>query len=121
MNWYAADNHCRRLGGQLVEIGSPEENEAILGEIRKRGFPKKGKQFWMGLTDRGVSDNVDSLNKVHLLIKQCKLLMQYWGGYLRRCKEALAFVRSHFSIFRHKEGREFPQKRVLLILLNCGL
>ena len=52
-----------------MEIDSPEENEAILGEIRKRGFPEQKKQFWMGLTDRGVSDNVDSLNKV-LLIKQ---------------------------------------------------
>ena len=69
MNWYAADNRCRRLGGLLLEIDSPEENEAILGEIRKRGFPEQKKQFWMGLTDRGVSDNVDSLNKV-LLIKQ---------------------------------------------------
>ena len=71
MNWYAADNRCRRLGGLLLEIDSPEENEAILGEIRKRGFLKAKKQFWIGLTDRGGSDNVQSRNKIHPLIKQC--------------------------------------------------
>ena len=37
------------------------------------------------------------------------LSMQYWGGHLRICNEALVFVRSHFShpppcIYRHKEG-----------------
>ena len=53
MSWYAADRHCRREGGLLVEIDTPEENEAILGEIRKKGFLKENKQFWMGLTDRG--------------------------------------------------------------------
>ena len=68
-NWYDADSGCRRIGGSLVEIDTPEENQAILGEIRKRGYSEKRKQFWMGLTDRGVSDNVDSLNKVQLLIK----------------------------------------------------
>jgi len=52
MNWFAADNICRQLGGQLVEIDSPEENKAVLAEIRKRGFPRQRKQFWMGLTDR---------------------------------------------------------------------
>ena len=70
MNWYAADNRCKRLGGQLLEIDTAEENEAILAEIRKRGFPQQKKQFWMGLTDRGVSDNVHLLNEVHILIKQ---------------------------------------------------
>ena len=67
MNWNAANNHCKRLGSRLVEIDTPEENEAILGEIRNRGFPGQMKQFWMGLTDREVSDNVDFLNKAHLL------------------------------------------------------
>ena len=58
MNWFAADTLCRKLGGQLVEIDTPEENKAVLAEIRKRGFPRQRKQFWMGLTDRGVPDNV---------------------------------------------------------------
>ena len=70
MTWYAANEHCRSLGGLLVEIDSPEENEAILGEIRKRGFLKAKKQFWIGLTDRGGSDNVQSQNKIHPLIKK---------------------------------------------------
>lgn len=52
MNWFAADTLCRKLGGQLVEIDTPEENKAVLAEIRKRGFPRQRKQFWMGLTDR---------------------------------------------------------------------
>ena len=60
MNWFAADNICRQLGGQLVEIDSPEENKAVLAEIRKQGFPRLRKQFWMGLTDRGVPDNLYS-------------------------------------------------------------
>ena len=58
MNWFAADTLCRKLGGQLVEIDSPEENKAVLAEIRKQGFARQRKQFWMGLTDRGVPDNV---------------------------------------------------------------
>ena len=104
MNWYAADQHCRRLGGLLVEIDTPEENEAIMEEMRKGGFPKKKKQFWMGLTDREVSDNVDFLNKAHLLIKQSQHFQCNIGGHLMRCTEALAFVRSHPLYLQTQRG-----------------
>ena len=66
------------MPGQLVEIDSPEENEAIVREIRSRGFQKK--QFWMGLTDRGVSDNVDFPLKQN---KQCSIYLTFSGESVR--------------------------------------
>ena len=52
MDWESAKNYCQFLGAKLVEIDSAEENEAIINEIKRRGFPSQGKQFWLGLTDR---------------------------------------------------------------------
>ena len=49
MSWFAANAHCKRIGGKLVEIDSKEENAALVEEINKRGFT--GINFWMGLTD----------------------------------------------------------------------
>ena len=40
------------MDAKLLEIGSSEENRAVLGEINKRGYSRQKKQFWMGLTDR---------------------------------------------------------------------
>lgn len=75
MSWYNADYQCKRIGGRLVEIDTAEENEALMGEIRKRGFQNQRKQFWMGLTDRGVSDNVDQLKEKNQAMKtfQCNI------------------------------------------------
>ena len=51
MRWVKAKEYCHRLGAKLVEIDSPEENEAIVDEIKKHSWSKEKKQFWMGLTD----------------------------------------------------------------------
>ena len=52
MNWWRAKRYCQRLGAKMVEIDSAEENRAIVNEIRRRGFHRQRKQFWLGLTDR---------------------------------------------------------------------
>ena len=52
MNWETANQYCQGLGSKLVEIDSAEENRAIINEIRRRGFHRQKKQFWLGLTDR---------------------------------------------------------------------
>ena len=52
MRWSKAKEYCQDLGGKLVEIDSPQENEAIVDEIKKHSWSKEKKQFWMGLTDR---------------------------------------------------------------------
>ena len=52
MNWWRAKRYCQRLGAKMVEIDSAEENRAIVIEIRRRGFRRQRKQFWLGLTDR---------------------------------------------------------------------
>ena len=49
MSWTKAKEYCQGLGGKLVEIDSPQENEAIVDEIKKLPWRKKRKQFWMGL------------------------------------------------------------------------
>ena len=50
MNWVKANDHCKGVGGKLVEIETEEENTALVEEIKKKGI--KDKNFWMGLTDR---------------------------------------------------------------------
>ena len=52
VSWFKAREYCQDLGGKLVEIDSPLENEAIMDEIKKHVWHKEKKQFWMGLTDR---------------------------------------------------------------------
>ena len=52
MNWFKAREYCQDLGGKLVEIDSPLENEAIMDEIKKHVWHLEKKQFWIGLTDR---------------------------------------------------------------------
>ena len=51
MNLFEAKDHCKREGGNLVEIDSKEENTALIEEIKGKGFSDK--LFWMGMTDRG--------------------------------------------------------------------
>ena len=51
MNWFEGKDHCKREGGNLVEIDSKEENTALIEEIKGKGFSDK--LFWMGMTDRG--------------------------------------------------------------------
>ena len=51
MRWVKAKEFCHLLGAKLVEIDSPEENEAIVDEIKKHSWSKDKKQFWMGLTE----------------------------------------------------------------------
>ena len=51
--WYEANEFCQFLNGQLVEIGSQEENEAIADAIRDEGHSTKEIHYWMGLRDRG--------------------------------------------------------------------
>ena len=53
-SWYDSKRECRQSGGHLVEIGSPEEQEALIWELRRQGLvgydaPVYG--FWIGLTD----------------------------------------------------------------------
>ena len=52
VRWAKAKEYCQDLGAKLVEIDSPQENEAIVDEIKKHSWSKEKKQFWMGLTDR---------------------------------------------------------------------
>ena len=51
MSYFAANAHCKRIGGKLVEIDSKEENAALVDEIDKRNFTGRRINFWMGLTD----------------------------------------------------------------------
>ena len=50
--WYESRRECRQSGGYLVEVDSQEEQDAILGEIRSRGWDGDTHfGFWIGLTD----------------------------------------------------------------------
>ena len=53
MNWYTANNFCKRMKAKLLEIDSSYENREVWKEIRGRGFNQQKKQFWLCLTDRG--------------------------------------------------------------------
>ena len=53
MNWYTANNFCKRMKAKLLEIDSSYENREVWKEIRGRRFNQQKKQFWLGLTDRG--------------------------------------------------------------------
>merc|ERR1712032_1380966 len=53
-SWYDSKRECKQSGGHLVEIGSREEQEALIGELERQGLmgydaPVYG--FWIGLTD----------------------------------------------------------------------
>merc|ERR1719447_1365484 len=53
-SWYDSKRECKQSGGHLVEIGSLEEQEALIGELERQGLmgydaPVYG--FWIGLTD----------------------------------------------------------------------
>merc|ERR1719385_232794 len=53
-SWYDSRRECKQSGGHLVEIGSREEQEALIGELERQGLmgydaPVYG--FWIGLTD----------------------------------------------------------------------
>ena len=52
MNWFSANEHCKREGGKLVEIDSEEENTALVEEIMRKGYTDRNMNFWIGLTDR---------------------------------------------------------------------
>ena len=52
MSWFAANEHCKRQGGKLVEIDSEEENSALVDEINKRGYADRKMHFWIGLTEQ---------------------------------------------------------------------
>merc|ERR1719385_9325 len=50
--WYNARGECQQSGGYLVEIDSRDEYQAILDEIRRRGWDGHSHYgFWIGLTD----------------------------------------------------------------------
>ena len=49
MNWFEANDHCKREGGKLVEIETEEENTALVEEGKRRGL--KDRNIWIGLTD----------------------------------------------------------------------
>ena len=51
MSWFAANKHCKKQGGMLVEIDSEEENTALVEVINKRGYTNRNVNFWIGLTD----------------------------------------------------------------------
>jgi len=51
MSWFAANEHCKRQGGMLVEIDSEEENTTLVEEINRRGYTNRSMNFWIGLTD----------------------------------------------------------------------
>merc|ERR1719295_2429104 len=53
-SWYDSKRECKQSGGHLVEIGSLEEQEALIGELERQGLmgydaPVYG--VWIGLTD----------------------------------------------------------------------
>ena len=48
--WYESRGECQQSGGYLVEIDSRDEYQAILDEIRRRGW-EMDLGFWIGLTD----------------------------------------------------------------------
>merc|ERR1719365_55796 len=53
-SWYDSKRECKQSGGHLVEIGSREEQEALIGELERQGLmgydaPVYG--IWIGLTD----------------------------------------------------------------------
>ena len=50
MSWFEANEHCKSIGANLVEIDSEEENEAIVEEIHRRGY--RSLFSWIGLTDK---------------------------------------------------------------------
>ena len=51
MSWAKAKEACQKMGAKLVEIDSPQENRAIVNEIKKHSWRRERKQFWMGLTE----------------------------------------------------------------------
>ena len=52
MSWQESDKYCKEMGARLIEINSKEENAAIVAEIKRRGYNRKNKFFWIGMTDK---------------------------------------------------------------------
>ena len=52
MDWQRANGFCKSKDAKLLEIDSSAENRAVLGEIKRGGYNRQKKQFWLGLTDR---------------------------------------------------------------------
>merc|ERR1719209_2348094 len=48
--WYESRGECQQSGGYLIEIDSPEEQQAIMEEIHRNGW-EMDLGFWIGLTD----------------------------------------------------------------------
>ena len=74
MNWVEADHFCQILKSHLVEIDSPEENEAITEELKARRIehqntPAEFDEFWLGLTDFKTlgADDVRTGGNLHQL------------------------------------------------------
>ena len=62
MSWTEAKTACESLGMgiALIEINFPEENDAILTELRRLGGavgPRNCTDVWLGLTDRDFEGN----------------------------------------------------------------
>ena len=52
MSWQESDKYCKEMGARIIGINSREENEAIVAEIRRRGYNRTNKFFWIGMTDK---------------------------------------------------------------------
>ena len=49
-SWFGADQTCQEHDSHLVQIDSPEENDAVFVEIIGNGFQSRVTGAWLGLT-----------------------------------------------------------------------
>ncbi len=54
LTWPLADRACEQLGGQLVSIDSPAENDAMAGILLKSAGGQERATCWLGFSDSGV-------------------------------------------------------------------
>ena len=67
LTWTTADRACEQLGGQLLSIDSPAENDAMAGLLLKSAGGQEQASCWLGLSDLAVEGQFRLLDGTPLL------------------------------------------------------
>ena len=67
LTWTTADRACEQLGGQLLSIEGPAENDAMAGLLLKSAGGQEQASCWLGLSDLAVEGQFRLLDGTPLL------------------------------------------------------